>query len=257
MPKMTIENGVLIKYEPDPDQKSATIPDEVTSIGEGAFLGCKRLTSITLPEGVTSISEGAFTDCESLTSITLPESLTSIDECAFSGCKNLTSITLPESLTSIGECAFDRCTSLTSITVPATFDLKLLLGLSLPDNIQIIRLPMETTKVVHGSQKVAPHDTTNLDNAGAAATALHNLFSEGGIPNAHLSPELVNNIVGHVYYNIQERRFTLEEYRKDTDLQGKLREDTTKALNNKKRLKLHSTPGKEGDGSSPSAGHTL
>ena len=132
---------------------SYTIPDSVTSIGEGAFSGCTSLTSITLPEGVTSIGSYAFDDCTSLRSITIPDSVTSIGEGAFSGCTSLTGIwvnsnnpnyssddygvlfnknktmliaapgakvsyTIPDGVTSIGSYAFYNCESLMSITIP-------------------------------------------------------------------------------------------------------------------------------------------
>ena len=97
-----------------------TIPDDVTSIGNGAFSDCKSLTSITIPDSVTSIGEEAFCVCESLTSITIPNSVTSIGEFAFSGCTSLTSITIPDSVISIGERAFEDCTSLTSIKIAAS-----------------------------------------------------------------------------------------------------------------------------------------
>ena len=42
------------------------IPESVTSIGDYAFYGRSRLTSITLPECVTSIGERAFYNCSSL-----------------------------------------------------------------------------------------------------------------------------------------------------------------------------------------------
>ena len=93
-----------------------TIPNSVTSIGDGAFIGCSSLTSITLPNSVTSIGNAAFSDCSSLTSITIGNSVTSIGEGAFRNCSSLTSITIPNSVTSIGKYAFWGCSSLTSVT---------------------------------------------------------------------------------------------------------------------------------------------
>ena len=76
--------------------------------------------SFTIPNSVTSIGDGAFDGCEGLTSVTIPNSVTSIGEDAFYGCTGLTSITIPNSVTSIGEWAFDGCKGLTSMTVEAT-----------------------------------------------------------------------------------------------------------------------------------------
>ncbi len=49
--------------------KNTTIPNSVTSIGDGAFLGRSGLTSITIPSSVTSIGENAFYHCSGLTTI--------------------------------------------------------------------------------------------------------------------------------------------------------------------------------------------
>ena len=57
----------------------------VTSIGNSAFFYCSGLTSITIPEGVTSIGDGAF-EYSGLTYITIPESVTSIGNDAFGWC---------------------------------------------------------------------------------------------------------------------------------------------------------------------------
>ena len=45
------------------------IPDSVTSIGDGAFEGCKSLQSVTIPDSVTSIGDTVFWWCKSLQSI--------------------------------------------------------------------------------------------------------------------------------------------------------------------------------------------
>ena len=90
----------------------------VTSIGDYAFYGCSRLTSVTIPEGVTNIWHSAFEDCLSLISVTIPEGVTLISDRAFCDCSALTSVTIPSSVKWIGELAFYGCKGLTSITIP-------------------------------------------------------------------------------------------------------------------------------------------
>lgn len=69
------------------------------------IVGCQNTI---IPNSVTSIGQGAFYGCSKLTSITIPNSVKSIGECAFYGCNGLTSITIPNSVQWIGKCAFDR-----------------------------------------------------------------------------------------------------------------------------------------------------
>ena len=97
---------------------SITIPNSVTSIGNSAFYYCRSLTSITIPDSVTSIGGEAFYNCYSLTSVTIGNSVISIGYSAFYYCRSLTSITIPNSVTSIGNTAFNGCSSLSSITIP-------------------------------------------------------------------------------------------------------------------------------------------
>ena len=98
---------------------SLTLPASITRIGDDAFCCCSGLTSLTLPAGITEIGYGAFWGCSGLTSLNLPAGITSIGEYAFYGCSGLTSVTLPAGITEIGECAFYGCSGLTSLTLPA------------------------------------------------------------------------------------------------------------------------------------------
>ncbi len=109
----------LIQYPIGNTRTSYTIPNSVSSIGDGAFFNCSSLTSVTIPNSVTSIGDYAFQYCSSLTSVTIGNSVTSIGNWAFSLCTSLTSVTIPNSVTSIGSDAFSRCSSLTSIDVAA------------------------------------------------------------------------------------------------------------------------------------------
>ena len=78
---------------------SAEISNNITSIGNGAFLQCSGLTSIIILDSVTEISADAFQDCSGLTSLTIGNSVTSIDTEAFYRCSGLTSVTIPDSVT--------------------------------------------------------------------------------------------------------------------------------------------------------------
>ena len=133
--------------------ESITIPDSVTSIGWGAFLGTggNSLMSIVVEEGnpkyhssgnclivtetntlilgcktsvipsdgsVTSINATAFYNCTGLTNIIIPDNVTNIGKSAFYGCSGLTSVTIPDSVTSINDYTFRDCNSLTSIIIP-------------------------------------------------------------------------------------------------------------------------------------------
>ena len=91
--------------------------DGVTEIGDSAFSGCNKLTSVVIPDSVTSIGDDAFCDCCSLTSVTIGNGVTSIGNYAFYNCSGLISITIPDSVTSIGINAFCNCSGLTDITI--------------------------------------------------------------------------------------------------------------------------------------------
>ena len=90
----------------------------VKRIGEEAFKGCNRLTTIKVPNSVTTIGYAAFQDCDGLTSINIPESVTAIENYVFSGCNGLTSINIPNAVTTIGDYAFSGCNGLTTINIP-------------------------------------------------------------------------------------------------------------------------------------------
>lgn len=97
---------------------SVTIPDSVTSIGQYAFQWCARLESVTIPDSVTEIKDYAFNNCSNLKSVTLPNGIKSIASYTFGECTNLESVTIPGSVTLIGPYAFFSCRNLASVTIP-------------------------------------------------------------------------------------------------------------------------------------------
>ncbi|MCR5087891.1 MAG: leucine-rich repeat protein [Oscillospiraceae bacterium] len=110
-----IRDGVLKKYRGSGG--NVRIPSGVTSIGDWAFLDCRRLTRVTILPGVTSIGGSAFRGCSGLTGVEIPASVTNIGEGAFWNCRDLTSVAIPESVTSIGCGVFNGCKALKRLTI--------------------------------------------------------------------------------------------------------------------------------------------
>lgn len=82
-----------------------TIPNTVTSIGNGAFRET-HLASVIIPDSVISIGEDAFANGYGLTSLTLGSGLTTIGSHAFSG-HSITNLTIPSNVVNVGTFAFN------------------------------------------------------------------------------------------------------------------------------------------------------
>lgn len=134
-----IRAGVLEKY--NGASTEVVVPNNVTSIGEKAFMDCKGLISVTLPNGITSIGESAFENCENLRKINIPEKVTIIENYTFLACTRLESIDLPRNITKIGWGAFSDCTSLKNIDIPHTVTDLGMSAFSRCTNLNSINLP--------------------------------------------------------------------------------------------------------------------
>jgi len=97
--------------------RKTIIPNNITSIGDGAFANCLGLTSLTIPNGVTSIGNHAFIGCYNLTSVTIPCSVKTIGDSAFMLCRGLKGINFAN-VEHIGRKAFSLCTNLQTVVLP-------------------------------------------------------------------------------------------------------------------------------------------
>lgn len=114
---------VLVLYPASKSDASFEIPNTVTAIASGAFLGA-QFSSVTIPSSVTSIGEQAFYYTPNLTSVTIPASVTYIGEKAFAAYSRYTKLKTVtfedgEAALTIGAHAFDNQKRLTAIVLPA------------------------------------------------------------------------------------------------------------------------------------------
>ncbi|MBR6028709.1 MAG: leucine-rich repeat domain-containing protein [Clostridia bacterium] len=161
-PVFEVEDGALydkqkqklLAYPAAREGESLVIREGTVEIGEGAFTGCRYLTSVTFPDSLAGLSASPFTGCTALTDFvvsadhpalkvedgmlfsqdgstllayplgdtraacTVPEGTRKIGARAFASCENLMTVTVPEGVTEIGDEAFDLCLSLKAIYLP-------------------------------------------------------------------------------------------------------------------------------------------
>lgn len=99
------------------DIKSIVVGEGITTIGNSAFEGCSKVTSVSLPKTLTRIGGYAFDHCSSLKELSIPDGVTYIGGYAFSCC-TFESIKLPSGLKSLGVGAFAYCAHLKEISIP-------------------------------------------------------------------------------------------------------------------------------------------
>ena len=155
---MTVIDEVL--YDKDvtqvlyyPDSRTSTtydIPETIVTISSNAFSG-KPFTEIVIPYSTTSIGDGAFKGCRSLTKVTFGAKPADAEEntglaigaSAFENCSNMATLVLPlytktigasafkasgisgtfeipEGVKTVGAGAFENCSKMVSIKIPST-----------------------------------------------------------------------------------------------------------------------------------------
>lgn len=169
---MIIRNGVLVSVAATDLEENGRfeVPNNVKSIGNGAFLSLSSLKEVIIGKNVKSIGDAAFEDCDhlrdvsihgeldyigqnafynciSLENVHIDGTVKSIEMRAFEGCSSLHSLLLPNGLKQINEFCFKNCVSLNKVLLPDTLcyigknafaNCSMLNFIELPDNVTFL-----------------------------------------------------------------------------------------------------------------------
>jgi len=86
------DEAELLIYPAGIEDTTFIVPDNVTTIGYGAFINCSNLKNIEISDGVTTIGKEAFYNCDNLKTIRIPNSVTVIGENTFQYCRGLSAV---------------------------------------------------------------------------------------------------------------------------------------------------------------------
>ncbi len=154
--KVTVSEGIQVispfAFSYAEQLTAVQLPDSLKSIGNDAFIGCRKLESVIIPKGVDEISGNPFTYCtikdisvdsgntvfcaadgclmnknthELVTGTIegiIPENTLVIGRGAFEGYAAIEKVVIPEGVTEIGSFAFDECYSLCEIEFSSTVE---------------------------------------------------------------------------------------------------------------------------------------
>lgn len=119
-----------------------------------AAKSCTNLTKVVLPENLETIGDGAFESCTSLESINFPKTLTQIGKRAFYNAPLLGVAVIPDELSVIGESAFENA-KFTAISIGANVD-------TIKRNAFANCVNLKTL-VMKGNPRVRPNNFSNCD----------------------------------------------------------------------------------------------
>jgi hypothetical protein len=95
------------------------IDSSITALGERAFSGCSKMTSVTIPSTIKRLPTCVFENCTGLSEVNLPVGLQRMEAQCFYGCTNLSTIEIPNTVQFLGSGALGS-TSLVHVTLPAS-----------------------------------------------------------------------------------------------------------------------------------------
>ena len=201
---MVTNNGNSSSYSGDVVIPSQIVYDhikyQVTSIGDNAFSGCEKLTSVVLPTSLKRIGRYAFSECTSITSVTIPYGVESIEECAFDRCYKLVSLDISGSVKTIGGRAFQYC-DLKTVIIPEGVTFIGGSAFRYNFNLQTISIPNSLTQLgyysFHDTKWLEQAQTRSMDTGRVyLGNWFYSWFNTGGYGNIDIKEGCVGIVDG-------------------------------------------------------------
>ena len=109
-----IKNNVFRNFK---KLKKVTFGKNIKSIGNSAFAGCSRLSSVKYDNALQTVHKAAFKNCKSLKNVSLGKNIKSIGNSAFAGCSKLSNVKAGKKLEKVYRYAFKNDKKLKKVSI--------------------------------------------------------------------------------------------------------------------------------------------
>lgn len=194
----------LADVEGAQDGETKGLPSQLQEIGSSAFSGTALSGEIVMPAGVKTIGDGAFGLASGITSVQLNEGLKYLGGSAFASTK-ITELTMPDSVNSVGEGVFASMGSLSTINLNANIpDGALVKGFVGDTSLLHINIPKDC--------KYYSVKDNVLFNKNGSRLITYPL----GVSGSYAVPEGVTEICDYAFYKGAETEVTFPSTLKST-----------------------------------------
>lgn len=102
----------------------AVLKEGITTVGNGAFYRCSKLSAVKLPDTLSAIGESAFQHCEHLLNSNIPANVSSVGKNAYRNCILLKSFVFSGNKATLDYGVLDDCSNLIDYKLPETVKLR-------------------------------------------------------------------------------------------------------------------------------------